>query len=153
MLILVPLALFAAGPQTPAPAPTTAPAAPAAGAQAGPPPEFMAAAQGLNQCVGQGASALPASVKPDTGAQQVLAGCATQRATLDKQFETWINGPTFPAAQRDFARAQYQQRLAALPQQLSAALAQRAAAAAAPAAAATPTPGATPTGTARPTGR
>lgn len=72
-----------------------------------PPPEFIQAAQAFGQCLGAGSQALPATVAPEAGAPQVLAGCATQKAALEARFEAWISGPTFPEAGRSIARQQF----------------------------------------------
>lgn len=124
-MILFALALAQAS-ATPAPAPV----------QAGPPPEFLAAAQAFSGCLRQGVTALPANAPPTAGAQQVIAGCATQRAALDAQFDKLVGSPNVPAADRNAARGQYQQQMGQLPAQLAAAIGQRAAA---------PVPNATPT--------
>jgi len=145
------LATQAAAPAPPsapaAPAATQAAPAPAAPAPTAPPPAFMAAAQAFGQCIGTGASALARTVTPEAGARQVTTGCAAQKQALDAQFETWISGPTFPAAGRDMARQQFKAQMDGMEPNL----AERIRSARAGAASATPQP--TPTPTATPTPR
>ena len=76
-----------------------------------PPPAFIAAAQGFGQCIQSGAISLPASVTPEAGATQLLAGCSQQRTALETQFEGWVSGPNFPEAGRTIAREQFRSQL------------------------------------------
>jgi len=115
--------------------------APAAVAPAGPPPEAMAAVQtagaAFGQCLQTGVMGVPATVTPEAGATTVLAGCATQRQSLEGAIQTLIAG--LPAEQRALAQEQARSQLAGVPAQLAAGIQQmRSAGAPAAAQAATP---------------
>ena len=131
-----------AGQAQPAPPPQAQPApSPPPQGQMGPPPEFIAAAQTFGNCVKQGSMALPASVTPEAGAQQALAGCAAQRTALDARFEAWVASPGFPEAGRAQAREQYQAQMATVNTQVADGIRKaRATPAPAPSPAPTPTP-------------
>ena len=137
MLVTGPV--FAQTPASPPPAPQTgsAPAQPMT-----PSPEFMTAAQAFGQCLGGKIGASPATVAPEAASRQALAGCATQKATLQTTFETWVAGPTFPPAGRTEARAQFKAQMDGLETQIASQIRETRtqAAPAAPAPAATPTP-------------
>ena len=109
---------------------TPAPAAPA-----GPPPEAMSAiqtaAQAFGQCVQTGAQAVPASVTPEAGATTVLAGCTTQKSTLEQAVRALL--ATLPAEQRAAGEAQLNAQLAAVPGQVADGIRQSWGAATAPA--------------------
>ena len=133
--------LIAAAPQTATPAtpatPAAVQAAPAQPQDVAPPPEFIQAAQAFGQCIGQTSQALPATTAPEAGAKQALAGCATQKTTLETRFETWVSGPGFPEAGRATAREQFRTQMAGVEPQIAERLRT---ARAAPAPTATPTP-------------
>jgi hypothetical protein len=76
-----------------------------------PPAAFIQAAQAFGQCLQGGAAKLAATITPEAGATQVVAGCAQQRTDLDAQFEVWISGSGFPEAGRMIAREQFQAEL------------------------------------------
>ena len=90
-----------------------------------PPPEFMQAAQGFGQCVGTAMGGLAATVTPEAGATQVLAGCATQKTALETAFETWVSGPSFPAEGREIARQQFRTQLGSAEADIANAIRQR----------------------------
>jgi hypothetical protein len=94
---------------------------------------IQAAALGFAQCVMAGVQALPASVTPQTGATNVLAGCATQRQQLDQAAEGYIG--TLPQDAQAAAREQYRTQIAGAESQVAARITQMRAAppAAAPA--------------------
>lgn len=121
------------------PAPATPPA-PTPAPSITPPPAFSAAAQAFGECVGKNGATVPATTPTDAGAKAAIAACATEQATMSTQFEAWITDPTFPAAYRDVARAQYQAQMAGLPDQIGRKLAERRAAGS-PAPTPSPTPG------------
>lgn len=117
-------------------------AAQAAPAPSAPPTVFFTAAQAYGECLKQGGAAAPASVTPEAAAQQVVAGCAAQRAALDSQFDAWISATGMPADSRDAARAQYTARMSGVPAQVAENIrAARARAAPTPTPTPTPTPG------------
>lgn len=105
-------------------------------AQSGPPPEAMAAIQtaaaAFGQCVQAGAMAVPATVTPEAGATNVLAGCSTQKQTLEQAVHALL--ATLPAEQRTAGEAQLTSQLAAVPGQVADGIRQARGAAAAPAA-------------------
>ena len=110
---------------------TTAPAA-----DAGPPPEAIAAVQTASatfgQCIQSGVMGVPASVTPEAGAANVLAGCSTQRAAVEQAVRALI--ATLPAERRAGAEEQMRTQIAGIPAQIAAGIQQmRAAAPAAPA--------------------
>ncbi|WP_217429828.1 hypothetical protein, partial [Sphingomonas bacterium] len=106
-----------------------------------PPPAFAAAAQAFGTCLGAKTSTAPTAATTDDAAKAAIAGCAAEQAALSTQFESWVSSPSFPAAYRDAARAQFSQRMAAVPAEISQAIAERRAGAATPAPAPSPTPG------------
>jgi ribonuclease E len=113
--------------------------APAPSAPAGPPPEAMAAIQtaagAFGQCVQAGVQAVPATVTPEAGATNVLAGCATQKQTLEQAVRALL--AQLPAEQRTAGEAQLNAQLAAVPGQVADGIRQSRAA---PAPVATPAP-------------
>jgi hypothetical protein len=128
--------------QTTAPAPAPAPAAsaPPPGAVQ-PPPAFITAAQGFGQCISRNSAAAPATATPEAAAKTVLAGCATEKASMSAQFEAWIASDSFPAAGRDMARQQFAGQMNNLEPQVAARIREaRAAQTTAPAAPAAPAP-------------
>ena len=106
-----------------------------------PPPEFITAAQRFGACVKQGSIALPGTIMPEAGAQQVLAGCAAQRTALDARFEAWVANSNFPEAGRAMAREQYRAQMATVNTQVAEGIRKGRAT---PAPAPSPTPTATP---------
>lgn len=110
--------------------------APAEAAPAGPPPEAIAAVQtaasAFGQCIQTGVTSVPASVTPEAGATNVLAGCATQRSTVEQAVQALI--ATLPAAQQAMAQEQLRTQTAGIQGQVADAIRQaRAPAPAAPA--------------------
>jgi hypothetical protein len=110
-------------------------------APAGPPPEAMsaiqAAATAFGQCVQTGVQGVPAAVTPEAGATNVLAGCSTQKQTLEQAVRALL--ATLPPEQRTAGEAQLNAQLAAVPGQVADGIRQsRAPAAPAQAPAATP---------------
>ena len=113
----------------------------AAQAPAGPPPEAVAAVQAaastFGQCIQTGVMGVPATVTPEAGATTVIAGCTTQRQSVEQAVQALI--ATLPEAQRPMALEQMRTQLASLPAQVAAGIQQmRGASAAAAAPAATP---------------
>ena len=98
--------------------------APPAGQSVAPPPDFIDAAQAFGQCLGDGASKLPASVTPEDGAKQVVAGCADRKAAMEARYEAWITGPGFPAEGRAPAREALKKEMAGVEPQLVAGIRQ-----------------------------
>ena len=90
-------------------------------AQSGPPPEAMSAIQtaagAFGQCVQAGAAAVSATVTPEAGATNVLAGCSTQKQTLEQAVHALL--ATLPAEQRTAGEAQLNAQLAAVPGQIA----------------------------------
>lgn len=113
---------------------------PAQPAPAGPPPEAMSAIQtaaaAFGQCVQTGVQAVPATVTPEAGATTVLAGCSTQKQTLEQAVRALL--ATLPAEQRAAGETQLNTQLAGVPGQVADGIRQARAAASAPAA--TPAP-------------
>ncbi|HZG45510.1 MAG TPA: hypothetical protein VEZ41_04485 [Allosphingosinicella sp.] len=84
-----------------------------------PPPAFIQAAQAFGQCLQGGAAKLAATVTPEAGATQVVAGCKEQRTMLGAQFEVWISGPGFPEEARTPAREEFQSQLSQVESQVA----------------------------------
>jgi hypothetical protein len=115
--------------------------APAPAAPAGPPPAAMAAIQeagmAFGQCIQTAVPNVPATVTPEAGATTVLAGCSTQKQTLERAVRDLL--ATLPAEQRAAGEAQLNTQLAAVPTQVADGIRQaRGAASAPPAATAAP---------------
>ncbi len=132
MLKLVTLALVQAATSAPQASPTQP--------MAGPPPEFIAAAQAYGECMKVAGPKVTAAMTPEAGAQQMLTECAGRKVDLDARFEAWVASPGFPEAGRDMAREQYKAQMANVPAQVADGIRQSRAKAA-PAATPTPTPG------------
>ena len=99
-----------------------------------PPPEFIQAAQAFGQCIGSNLSSLAATVTPEAGASQAIAGCAAQKTALETRFEAWVSSASFPAEGREIARQQFRTQLGGAEAQIAATIRQqRAAPAPAPA--------------------
>src|SRR5437868_14740874 len=96
-------------------------AAPAPSAPAGPPPEAIAAVQSaasaFGLCIQTGIAGVPASVTPEAGATSVMAGCATQRTTVEQAVQALI--ATLPEAQRTMAQEQLRTQAASVPGQIA----------------------------------
>ena len=90
-------------------------------APAGPPPAAMSAiqtaAQAFGQCVQTGVQSVPATVTPEAGATTVLAGCSTQKQTLEQAVRALL--ATLPPEQRTAGEAQLNSQLAAVPTQIA----------------------------------
>jgi hypothetical protein len=56
-----------------------------------PSPAFIQAAQEFGQCLQRGAAKLAATVTPEAGATQVVAGCTQQRTDLSLILEAWVS--------------------------------------------------------------
>jgi hypothetical protein len=106
-------------------------AAPAPSAPTGPPPEAIAAVQAASatfgQCIQTGVMGVPASVTPEAGATNVLAGCATQRQAVESAVQALI--ATLPAERRAGAQEQLRTQVAGIPAQIAAGIQQMRAAA------------------------
>jgi hypothetical protein len=76
-----------------------------------PSPAFIQAAQEFGQCLQRGAAKLAATVTPEAGATQVVAGCTQQRTDLSTHFEAWVSSSGFPEAGRPIAREEFQAEL------------------------------------------
>lgn len=120
----------------PTPAPTPTPSM----ENVEPPPGFIAAAQAFGRCVGSKGQAAPATITPEAAAKQALAACATEKAALEGGFESWVSSPSFPAAGRAEARAQFRAQLDGLETQVANKFSEARAAAPTPVPAPTPTP-------------
>jgi hypothetical protein len=110
VLCIAAVPAFAQNQTTPAPA---APAGPSADAMSA----IQTAAQAFGQCVQSGALAVPATVTPEAGATTVLAGCSTQKSTLEQAVRSLL--ATLPAEQRTAGEAQLNAQLTALPTQVA----------------------------------
>jgi len=98
-----------------------------------PPASFISAAQGLGQCIQTAVGAVPVSATPEVAAAQAVAGCASQKAALETQFETWVASPAFPVEGRAIAREQFRTEMGKMNAEIAEGIRQgRAAAAAAP---------------------
>ncbi len=128
LLVLTASAAVAQPAQTP-----PAAGAPAQQQQIVPPPAFMQTAEAFGQCVEGAIEQVPASATPEAGAAQALAGCATQKAAMETQFEAWVASDSFPAAGRDMARQQFRTQVGGAEAQIANAIRQQRAAPAAPA--------------------
>lgn len=89
-----------------------------------PPSEIEQASRTFSQCIRTGVRAVPASVTPEAGATTVLAGCATQRQTLERLVLAHINGPAVPEPQKAAAREQLRTGMASAATQVTNAIRQ-----------------------------
>lgn len=66
------------------------------------PPEVVQSYETFNDCVSRAASGrrIPAGMTAADVAGRIMAGCAAQRAELERRHEQWIGGPAFPASLR-----------------------------------------------------
>jgi hypothetical protein len=102
----------------------------------GTPPELASAGEAFGMCIGEGIQGLAATIAAEAGADMVLAGCATQQATLMRLIEATISSSPMSAEQKAAAQGQVQAQFAQAKTQVADGIRQaRAARAAAPAAA------------------